>query len=103
MIGALEIAIIAVVLLLVFGYRYLPVLGRRAGETARAVKESVQGAIGDKADPKKLGETAGRGVREAREFRDALTGKSEASRPASDADERPEEADEERPSPQRDV
>lgn len=78
MIGPLEIAIIAVVLLVIFGYRYLPGLGRRAGEGAREVKESVQEMVGDKADPKTLGRRAGEGLREAREFRDALTGKSES-------------------------
>ena len=82
MIGPLEIAIIAVVLLLIFGYRYLPGLGRRAGEGAREVKESVQEMVGDKADPKTLGKTAGKGLREAREFRDALTGKGEGPEPA---------------------
>jgi sec-independent protein translocase protein TatA len=94
MIGPLEIAIIAVVLLLIFGYKYLPGLGRRAGEGARDVKESVQEMVGDKADPKTLGKTAGKGLREAREFRDALTGKGEAPEPArSDPQQRSEEPD----------
>jgi len=89
MIGPLEIAIIAVILLLVVGYRYLPHLpglGRKAGTQAREVKDSVQEMVGDKADPKTLGRRAGEGLREAREFRDAVTGKetpaSSESRPA---------------------
>jgi Sec-independent protein translocase protein TatA len=86
MIGPLEIAIIAVILIVIFGYRYadrLPGLGRRAGEGAREVKDTVRDAVGDKADPKTLGQSAGRGLREAREFRDALTGKTppEAAEP----------------------
>ncbi len=76
MIGPLEIAIVVVLLLLVFGYRYLPGIGRKAGTGAREVKESVQEMVGDKADPKTLARSAGKGVREAREFRDALTGKT---------------------------
>jgi len=100
MIGPLEIAIIAVVLLLIFGYRYLPGLGRRAGEGAREVKESVQEMVGDKADPKTLGKTAGKGLREAREFRDALTGKGETPEPArSDPQQPSEEPDAARAAP----
>jgi Sec-independent protein translocase protein TatA len=80
MIGPLEIAIIAVIILVIFGYKlapHLPGLGRRAGEGARDLKETV----GDKADPKALGKKAGEGLREAREFRDALTGKEVAEPP----------------------
>ncbi len=97
MIGPLEIAIIAVILLLVVGYRYLPHLpglGRKAGTQAREVKDSVQEMVGDKADPKTLGKTAGKGLREAREFRDALTGKetpaSSEPRPAPAATPEPD-------------
>lgn len=77
MIGPLEIAIVVVLLLLIFGYRYLPGLGRKAGTGARDLKDSVQEMVGDKADPATLGKSAGKGLREAREFRDALTGKGE--------------------------
>jgi Sec-independent protein translocase protein TatA len=83
MVGPLEIAIIAVIALLILGYRYadrLPGLGRRGGEGVRELKDSVQDAVGDKADPKTLGQKAGQGLREAREFRDALTGKAEPQR-----------------------
>lgn len=86
MIGPLEIAIVVVLLLLVFGYRYLPGLGRKAGTGARELKDSVQEMVGDKADPSTLGKTAGKGLREAREFRDALTGKADpAPAPSGEA------------------
>lgn len=95
MIGPLEIAIIAVILLVVFGYRYsdrLPGLGRRTGEGAREVTDTVRDAVGDKADPKLLGEKAGQGLREAREFRDALTGETEAA-PKPETDREADEED----------
>jgi hypothetical protein len=95
MIGPLEIAIIAVILIVVFGYRYsgrLPGLGRRAGEGAREVTDTVRDAVGDKADPKLLGEKAGQGFREAREFRDALSGETEAA-PKPEPDSEPDEED----------
>ena len=74
-VGILEIVIVAVILFVVFGYRYLPRLGRRAGEGVNEVRSSVREMVGDKADPKTLGRSAGKGVREFREFRDAVTGK----------------------------
>lgn len=80
MVGPLEIAIIAVIALVILGYRYadrLPGLGRRAGEGARELKDSVQDKVGDNVDPKVLGQKAGEGLREAREFRDTLTGTAE--------------------------
>jgi Sec-independent protein translocase protein TatA len=95
MIGPLEIAILAVIVIAVLGYRYsdrLPGLGRRAGEGAREVTDTVRDAVGDKADPKRLGKTAGQGIREAREFRDALTGETRAS-PKSQSDREPDEED----------
>jgi Sec-independent protein translocase protein TatA len=91
MIGPLEIVIIVVILLVIFGYKFadrLPGIGRRAGTGAREVTDTVKDAVGDKADPTTLGKKAGEGLREAREFRDALTGKTVAepapreSRPA---------------------
>lgn len=75
MIGPLEIAIVAVVLLLFFGYRYLPAIGRWAGTNTRELKDSAKEMVGDKADPKKLARSAGESLREARELRDELTGK----------------------------
>jgi Sec-independent protein translocase protein TatA len=94
-IGPLEIAIIAVILIVVLGYRYsdrLPGLGRRAGEETRDVTRAVRDAVGDKADPKLLGKTAGQGLREAREFRDALTGETQDA-PSRETDREPDEED----------
>ena len=101
MIGPLEIAIIAVVLLVIFGWRYLPSIGRRAGEGAKDLKESVQEMVGDKADPKTLGKSAGKGLREAREFRDALTGKTVAE-PQPSSPEPPTAANPEAPAQRSD-
>jgi Sec-independent protein translocase protein TatA len=95
MIGPLEIAILVVIVLAVLAYRNshrLPGLGRRAGEGAREVTDTVRDAVGDKADPKVLGEKAGQGLREAREFRDALTGETEAT-PKPEMDREPDEED----------
>lgn len=96
-VGILEIAIVAVILFVIFGYRYLPRLGRRAGESVSAVRGSVREAVGDKADPKAIGRAAGKGVRELREFRDAVTGKESpggqsGGRPAPPAGDRREAA-----------
>ncbi len=89
MIGLPEILIIAVILLLIFGYKKLPQLGRSAGETtrtgidkARELSTTVGDKVDGKVDPSSLGRSAGKGLREAREFRDALTGK-ETPKPAS--------------------
>jgi TatA/E family protein of Tat protein translocase len=75
MIGPLEIVIVVVVLALIFGYRRIPAAGRWTGTNLRELKDSVKGTFGDKADPKELARSAGKGVREARELRDELTGK----------------------------
>lgn len=84
MIGLPEILILAVIVLLVFGYKKLPQLGRSAGEGVRTATEKARElstTVGDKVDgkvdPSDIGRSAGRGLREAREFKDALTGKSE--------------------------
>ena len=87
MIGLPEILILLVILLVIF-WRYLPKIGRKAGTGARELKEGVQEVVGDKADPKTLARQAGKGVREAREFRDALTGK-EPAQPAKAAEPAP--------------
>ena len=91
MIGLPEILIIAVILLLIFGYKKLPQLGRSAGETtrtgidkARELSTTVGDKVDGKVDPSTIGRSAGKGLREAREFRDALTGK-ETSKPATPA------------------
>ena len=72
--GLLEIAIVVVILLVFFGYRKLPALGRSAGEGVKQIKGSAQDAVGDKLDPATLGKSAGKGVRELRELKDAVTG-----------------------------
>ena len=84
MIGLPEIAILLIILLIVF-HRHLPFIGRKAGTGARDLKEGVEEVVGDKANPKNLARSAGKGVREAREFRDALTGKetTAAAEPAA--------------------
>lgn len=79
MIGPLEIVIVALLLLLFFGYRRLPAIGRWAGTNARELKDSVKRMVGDRQDPKKLARSAGKGIREARELRDELTGRGGAT------------------------
>ena len=78
--GLLEIAIVVVVLLIFFGYKKLPALGRSTGESVKQLKGSAQEAVGDKLDPKTLGKSAGKGVRELREFKDAVTGSAAADK-----------------------
>lgn len=83
------------IVLVVFGYKKLPQLGRSAGKGLRSARESakelsttVGDKVGEKAsgigektsgkfDPSEIGKSAGKGLREAREFKDALTGKGE--------------------------
>lgn len=91
MIGLPEIIIILVILLLIFGYKRLPQLGRSAGEgvrtgvgKARELSTTVGDKVDGKVDPSSIGRSAGEGLREAREFRDALTGK-ETPKPAAPA------------------
>ena len=55
--------------------------------------------VGDKADPKTLARHAGKGVREAREFRDALTGKEPAAQPKAAAEAEKPKAAEAEPAP----
>ena len=64
------------------GYRYLPALGRSAGSGLRSATGKARGLssrVGDKVDgkvdPSSIGRSAGRGLREVREVRDAVTGK----------------------------
>ncbi len=90
-IGLPEILIFLVILLLIFGYKKLPQLGRSAGETtrtgiekARELSTTVGDKVEGKVDPSTIGRSAGKGLREAREFRDALTGK-ETAKPAAAA------------------
>ena len=89
MIGLPEIIVVVVILLLIFGYKKLPQLGRSAGtatrtgiDKARELSTTVGDKVDGKVDPSSIGRSAGKGLREAREFRDALTGK-EAPKPSS--------------------
>jgi sec-independent protein translocase protein TatA len=94
LIGLPEILIVLVILLLFFGYKKLPQLGRSAGEgvrtgigKARELSTTVGDKVDGKVDPQSIGRQAGQGLREAREFRDALTGKETAKpAPAKSAD-----------------
>ena len=99
MIGPLEIAILLViifVILLMGGHKYLPSLGRSAGKGAKTGGEKakqVAATVGDRAseiDTKKIAQTAGDGIREAREVKDALTGKEKPEEPKPE--EKPEPA-----------
>ena len=93
--GFLEIAIVALIAFIFFGYKYLPALGRSAGKGARELKDSVGEMVGDKVNPETIGRSAGQGMREAREFRDAVTGKAEPSATKRPPAAAPEEAAEE--------
>ncbi len=90
MIGPLEIIVVAIVLLVIFGYKKLPELGRSAGtglrsggEKAKELADSVGEKASGKVDPRSIGRSAGKGMREAREFRESFTGAS-GSRPADE-------------------
>jgi TatA/E family protein of Tat protein translocase len=98
-----EILIVAVIALIFFGYKYLPRLGRSAGEGARQLKEGAERGAAtakeyyDEQAPKakayveertpdagQIGRTAGRHVREYRELKDEVmgTGSREEAPPA---------------------
>jgi TatA/E family protein of Tat protein translocase len=84
MIGLPELVVVAVILLVLFGYRYLPRLGRSAGEGLRSgidktkgLSSSVGQKVEDKVDPSSIGRSAGRTLREVRDTRDAFTGKDD--------------------------
>ena len=82
MIGPLEIVIILAILLIIFGAKYLPQLGRSAGKGVRVGSEKgkeLAAVAQEKAkdvDTKAMARQAGDHVREAREFRDVLKGES---------------------------
>ncbi len=67
-----EILIVVALIALVFGYRKLPELGRRLGTGARELGQSVSSMVGDKPDAKSLGRSAGKGVREFKELKQAV-------------------------------
>ena len=96
MIGPLEIVVLLIIVLLVTGaYKKLPQLGRSAGigarklgevtmekgEQAKELAAETKEKHGDKFDAGNLAQKAGKGAREAREFKDSLSGGS--SKPAS--------------------
>ena len=81
MIGPLEIAILIVILLVIFGgYKRLPALGRSAGKGARVGGQKAKelaGAVSKKTDgidSKSIANSAGKGIREAKELKEAITG-----------------------------
>ena len=101
-IGPLEIVILVVIVLIIFGgYKRLPALGRSAGEGARVGGQKAKELAGiarDKADgidTKKIANSAGRGVREAKELKQVITDPIPEKKP--EAETKPE-ADEEKTS-----
>ena len=80
--GVTEVVLVIVIALIVFrGYRYLPQIGRSSGKALRTGSEKAKELAdktgerhGDKFDASSMGEKAGKGVREAREFRDSFKG-----------------------------
>lgn len=102
MIGLPEILILLVIVLVVVGYKRLPQFGRSSGKGLRSAGESARElstTVGDKfdekvaaaVDPAEIGRTAGRGVREARELKAALTSLPEGE-PEAERSTEPEEA-----------
>lgn len=90
-IGVLEIVILVVIVLIVFGgYKRLPQLGRSAGTGARKGGEKAKelaGQLRTKAegvDTKKVSESVGKGIREAREVRDTVKGIASGEEPAGE-------------------
>jgi len=84
MIGLPELVVFAVILLVLFGYKYLPRIGRSAGQGLRSgidktkgLSSSVGQKVDEKIDPEAIGRSTGRSLREVREVRDAFTGKDE--------------------------
>ena len=83
-IGVFEILIIVLIIIVLFGgYKRLPSLGRSAGTGVRKGGEKakqIAGQVQDKAgsvDTKKIGESVGKGLREARDVRDTVKGIAE--------------------------
>ena len=95
MIGPIEIAILVVILLIIFGgYKRLPALGRSAGEGARVGGQKAKELAGiarekaDGVDTKKIANSAGRGVREAKELKQVITDPIPETKP--EAEEQPD-------------
>jgi TatA/E family protein of Tat protein translocase len=82
MFGGWEILVLVLIVAVFFGYRYLPRLGRSAGEGARQLKEGAETQAAaakayvdeHKPDPGEVGRTAGKHVREYRELKDEVMG-----------------------------
>jgi TatA/E family protein of Tat protein translocase len=86
MFGGAEILIVVVILALLFGYKYLPALGRSAGKGARELKESVGGMAAEHdVTTESLGRKAGKGMREMRELKDAFSGSATVTAPKPQA------------------
>lgn len=88
-IGVVEILIVVAIILIVFGgYKRLPQLGRSAGTGVRKggvkAKEIAERAHAraEEVDTKKLSESVGKGIREAREVRDSVKGIASDEEPA---------------------
>ena len=97
-IGVLEILILVVIVLILFGgYRRLPALGRSAGTGARRGGEKAKQLAGqarsraEGVDTAKIGESVGKGLREAREVRDSVKGVGSDDPPSKPAPEQPAE------------
>ncbi len=90
MIGPLEIAILVLILLVVFGAKFLPKLARSAGRGVRIGKtkgEEIASVASEKAqaiDTKAIARTAGEHVRDAREVRDLVKGEDASAAKATD-------------------
>lgn len=100
-IGVLEILILVVIVLIVFGgYKRLPQLGRSAGTGARKGGEKAKelaGQIRTKAegvDTAKIGESVGRGLRDVRDVRDSVKGVgTDSTREESRSESKPDRGD----------
>ena len=97
-IGVLEILILVVIVLILFGgYKRLPALGRSAGTGARKGGEKAKQLAGqarskaEGVDTAKVGESVGKGLREAREVRDSVKGVGSDDSPSKSAPEQPAE------------
>jgi TatA/E family protein of Tat protein translocase len=99
MFGGWEILVLVLIVAVFFGYRYLPQLGRSAGEGARQLKEGAEEqAVKAKAyvdehkpDPGEIGRTAGKHVREYRELKDEVMGTPKREESPKQEESEPEE------------
>lgn len=75
----LQLLIVVAIVAVLFGYKRLPALGRRAGETAGQLAETARGAVGDNFDPKAIGRQAGNGMREFNELKAGVLGSASSA------------------------